>query len=396
MAGGNYDKFKTRIEGLERDRSMTRKGVKPRFVAVPKTPEVTQSIIDAAAASRVPQYAIKNLIVIGVLDPDLRGEHDRHTIENVLPRLVKNKVWLSASLPKLGNTTMQLEFVKSLKEVNPFANALRKFMETKYDKGESLNIRSIVKEFRMRGGNFASHAKQKSDEDLMEQIAKIKNKIFSAAARNDRKEAENNGDLESKIEFLRKQLISCGEKVSPAQGTHLQLAVSQERVTTYNQRTIIGKLKQLGQLQPSLLTEKKRELRDLSTIALQAMAFHCPGYTVSDTEWMVQRYGERTIAILNAQSAGRAAAGEEKCTFLDQVLLKIWFVRKVAAECNLDLTNPSRVTIEVLHSRLTQLGANEEDLLAQVTLLLEGLPNMAQEALDWTMKWVEAQDQIPF
>jgi hypothetical protein len=368
-----------------------------KYVSIPKSLDVQMRIKEATINSRLPEYAIKNLMVIGALSRTLDGEYDKHVIEVVLPRIVRNKTLLRAILPLLGNKRKQHEFVESVKEGNPFQDYVRKIVESWHTEGKPLKIKDIIFHIRTKGGNHSSYARKCSDSKLSAMIKAIKNKVNCAAGRKAQKETGKSGlTRPKKLHFLRKTLIEI-------LGDH-----EAQRVNKLNTSTIKSNLNKIGHEIPEVMTQQKRILRNMATEARRRILSNCPVAHTDEKQiekWVLENYSEREFNITTAYASGRGIAGENATPTLTRVIYKQWFIKELVRKHNLaDDAIPKSSTLELLAIKLRHILNDEEnvDYHEKASEIREKLPHLIDESaevyeyLSWADKVLSSIEAPPF
>ena len=287
-------------------------------------PEIANRIREFSEQTGYPRYCIIDLMVKGTLSTDLSSEHDKHMRDYILPVLLKNRIFLKATLSKIGGHDAQLKFVDSLREETPFHDYIRSRLLKLRQNGKNLRLEVVIADLR-NGGPYIKLAKKVDDSKLKNMIKIIKNKIHLVE---NRKKAKSGGH--KKLKWLKKQLVIIdASTMNFGDDFDFEKAISTSN--TYNSRTIGARLDQLGIDHPFTVEEQKRVLKLAARNVFQYLNENLPVNKI-DTE-----YGAGTSARLHAYSNGRCAAQEEHKATLSQILYKLWWLKDSFEDHPVDL-----------------------------------------------------------
>lgn len=317
---------------------------KPKYRKINQgDPEIANRIRDFSERTRFPRYCIVDLMVKGALSPDLNSECDIHMRDFVLPVLLKNRVFLKATLSKIGGHDAQLRLVDSLREDTPFQDYIRARLLKLQQGKKALRTDTVIEDLR-NCGKFVKLAKKMDDNRLGNLIKKIKNKIHLVK---NRKKAKSGGH--KKLKWLKDQLVIIQSNfINFGDDFDFKEAIS--TANRYNSRTIGERLNQLGVKHPFVVEEKKRVLKLASRNVLDYLLENLPADDIDN------HYGAGTSARLHAYSEGRCTAQEVHKATLSQILYKIWWLKELFEDHPVDLG---------ISESIVSSSCNEENLIEQ-------------------------------
>lgn len=298
---------------------------KPKYRKINQgDPEIANKIREFSERTHFPRYCIVDLMVKGALSPDLNTELDVHMRDYVLPVLLKNRIFLKATLSKIGGHDAQLKFVDSLREDTPFQDYIRSRLLKLQQNTKILRLDAVIADIRS-GGPFIKLAKKMEDDKLRGLIKKIKNKIHLI---DNRKKAKTGGHI--KLKWLKNQFVIISATTVNF-GDDFDYTKAIYMVNRYNSRTIGDRLDQLGIDFPSTVEEQKRVLKFASRNVFQYLLESLPADDIDP------RFGVGTSARLKAYSEGRCTTQEAQKATLSQILYKLWWLKELFADYDLDL-----------------------------------------------------------
>lgn len=303
--------------------------MKREYNKIPKDPKVQLRIVEAVKLSGWPQYAIKDMMVRGILSRTLDSEQDAYMIRAALPRMLKDRTLLKAMLPYLGNKQQQHEFIIHCKEADPFNDFVRKVMERWYAEGKKLNTEDVMEYIRNHGGCYSGYARKCSDTQLAAKFEKIKNKIFCEAQRKEKKKEKATGIIKpKKIHFLRGHLVKI---TGPSE---------EERINNLKLDEVCGELDFIGEHEPGRKDKQKLFLQFLCLDVIKLIMANCP-IPYTDTtrfrECIDKEYTPLEFNMIEAYALAKGAVSMESSIMLSELLNKHWFILKTIRKHNLDI-----------------------------------------------------------
>lgn len=306
---------------------------KPKYIKIDQTnPDIANKIREFSVKTRYPRYCIVDLMVKGALTPDLNSELDIHMRDYVLPVLLKNRIFLKATLSKVGGHDAQLKFVDSLREETPFEDYIRSRLLKLYQDKKTVRLEAVIADLR-NGGPYMKLAKKMNDSKLKSMIKSIKNKIHLVENRNKTKTGGHR-----KLNWLRNQLVIIDASTSNfLDDFDYEKAIS--TANAYNSRTIGARLDQLGNDYLFTVDEQKKVLKFAATNVLEYLNENLPTNKVDSI------YGAGASARLHAYSNGYGAAHEEHKATLSQVLYKLWWMKELFEDHEIILGISETITL---------------------------------------------------
>ncbi|WP_224981988.1 hypothetical protein [Geomonas agri] len=309
-------------------RTDSSKTPKPKYRKIDQgDPVIANRIREFSERTRFPRYCIVDLMVKGALSPDLNSECDIHMRDFVLPTLLKNRIFLKATLSKIGGHEAQLKFVDSLREDSPFHDYIRsRFLKLQQGQ-KTLRLEMVIADLRSCGP-YIKLSKNTDDAMLIKVIKKIKNKLQLIENRNRKKSGQHR-----KLDWLREQLVITISSTKLF-GDDFDFIAALSTAKTYNSRTIGAKLDEIGNNYPFTVDERTNILKTAAMRAFQ----HIQGELPSDKIDIV--LGPGTSARLIAYSADRSGSKDGHKASLSQIFYKLWWVKEVFEDYSIDLEIP--------------------------------------------------------